>query len=222
MKNKKIIFWLSALVIGMAVIALDIFQSRQLGALQNDSRSITSTKNIKNKASEQKGKVLIVYFSRAGNNYPNTYLRIGHTHQMANWIADKTDGTKYEIVPQKAYPKNYNATVSRAEEEQNSNARPTIKNELPDLNKYDTVFLGYPIWNGELPMIVRTFLDNADLNDKTVIPFSSNAGSGWANTLSVIRKAYPKATIKKGFEVQGVDVDHSRDAINNWLNNLGY
>lgn len=221
---KKSTYWFIGIiaVVAIALIALDVFQSRSNNQATTTSSQTSSQKSTSSKPVKKDGKTLIVFFSRSGSNYPNDNLKIGHTHQMANWIADKTGGTQYEVVPADPYPSSYNATVSRSEEEQSSNARPKIKNPLPNLDDYDTIFIGYPIWDGELPMIMRTFLDKENLNGKTVVPFSSNAGSAWGNTLDTIKKQYPKADMKKGFEVEGTEVDNSKDQIDSWLTNLGY
>lgn len=125
-------------------------------------------------------------------------------------------------MPQKTYPHNYQATVKRATREQDDNARPQIKNKLPDFKKYDTIFIGYPIWDAHLPMIMHTFIESARLNGKTIIPFSTNAGSGWSDSVTMLRKQYPQATFKTGFSILGVDVKQSHAKIEKWLDNLGY
>lgn len=101
-----------------------------------------------------------------------------------------------------AYPKSYDKTVSQAEREQKNKARPKIKGELPIVSKYDTIFLGYPIWWNDIPMIVRTFMDQVDLNNKTIIPFSTNASSGWGESLNTIHSVFPKAKLKKALKLK--------------------
>ncbi|MFC2695361.1 MAG: flavodoxin [Lactobacillus sp.] len=141
-------------------------------------------------------------------------------------IKAKTGGDSYEIVPAKPYPNSYNATTRVAQREQDSNARPAIKNALPNVKKYSTVFIGSPIWWGEYPMIVRTFIDNERLNGKTVIPFTTSEGSGLGNTAATLRRAYPKARVRGGFSAEGNDVKNDPQAVqrqvNAWLNRLGY
>lgn len=94
------------------------------------------------------------------------------------------------------------------------------------MKKYSTVFIGSPIWWGEYPMIVRTFIDNERLNGKTVIPFTTSEGSGLGNTAATLRRAYPKALVRGGFSAEGNDVKNDPQAVqrqvNAWLNRLGY
>ena len=116
-------------------------------------------------------------------------------------------------------------TARVAQREQDSNARPAIKKAWPDVKKYDTIFIGSPIWWGEYPMIVRTFIDNEKLNGKTVIPFTTSECSGLGNTAEILRKAYPKEKVITGFSAGGNDVKNNPQAVqkpvNSWLTRLG-
>ncbi|KGO32248.1 flavodoxin [Oenococcus alcoholitolerans] len=225
-KNRKFIFISLFAILFIAAAAFDFAQ----GSLRNQNESRPAKRNaVTNSDSSAssgtkpaKGPVLIVYFSRAGENDSNSNIRIGNTHWIANFIADKTKGDKYEIVPAVPYPKSYQKTLDRAESEQQRGARPKIKNKLPDIRRYGTIFLGYPIWWSELPMVVRTFMDSVDLNGKTVIPFSTNGGSGWADSLPIIRHAYPRAHFLRGFEIEGDQASHARKQVDRWLDGIGY
>lgn len=167
--------------------------------------------------------ILIVYFSRTGYNYPNnTWLDIGHTARIAGYIADYTSGTLFEIVPLVPYPDGYDETTAIARQEQDTNARPAIKNELTDLDKYSIVFVGSPIWYSTPPMIMRTFFDNYDLSDKTIVPFCTHAGSGMGNTVSVIRSSFPDATMLDGLAVRGIDSPDARNTVTDWLQRIGF
>ncbi|MFD1671521.1 flavodoxin [Agrilactobacillus yilanensis] len=224
--KKKIGLVLGLLIVFAGLAHLDISRSQpalKQATAQTTTKVKHSARSSKTPAKKNNaGRILIVFFSRSGTNYPDTTLKIGHTQRIANEIARVTGGTKYEIVAAKAYPKNYQATVDRAEKEQQRDARPAIKQPLPDISKYDTIFIGYPIWWSDLPMPVRTFMDNVDMNGKTVIPFSTNAGSGWGDTLSTLKQQYPKATFKKGFSIEGTQADHAQKKIDRWLRQLGY
>ncbi|WP_412989436.1 flavodoxin [Pediococcus siamensis] len=222
--TRKIILILGVIAVIAGAFWLDIAQSQPRsnnagGSTQTSNQ--TSSKKSRTAVS-QGDQTLIVFFSRSGTNYPHANLKHGHTYAVAKEIAQKTKGTRYEIIPQKAYPKDYEKTVDQAQEEQNENARPQIKHPIPDLTKYKTVFIGYPIWWDDIPMPVRTFMDQANLNGKTVIPFSTNAGSGWEDSLSTLHKKYPKAHFRKGFEIEGTEVNHATSKIDSWLQKLGY
>lgn len=137
-----------------------------------------------------KNKVLIVYFSRTKEVY-NGPLKVGNTKRIADDIQKRTGGTEYEIVPKKPYPNSYNKTTQVARREQQNNARPAIKNKLPNVKKYSTVFIGSPIWWSQYPMIIRTFMDKEpalNSSSKTIIPFTTAEGSGLGNTQESLPK----------------------------------
>ena len=171
-------------------------------------------------------KVLVVYFSRTKGVYGGP-LKTGNTDRVANFIKQRTNADTYEIVPAKSYPSNYDQTTKVAQREQRRNARPAIKGQLPNVKKYDTIFIGAPIWWGEYPMVVRTFLDKENgLNGKTLIPVTTSEGSGLGNTSSQLKKQFPNAKVRKGFNVRGTTVKNNpnkvKTQVNNWLKGLGY
>lgn len=171
-------------------------------------------------------KVLVVYFSRTKGVYGGP-LKNGNTDRVANFIKQRTNADTYEIVPAKSYPSNYDQTTKVAQREQRRNARPAIKGQLPNIKKYDTIFIGAPIWWGEYPMVVRTFLDKENgLNGKTLIPFTTSEGSGLGNASSQLKKQFPNAKVRKGFNVRGTTVKNNpnkvKTQVNNWLKGLGY
>ena len=227
--KKRVIAFISVIVVVVAaVVGFNIYRSNQSNSAQDRSSTSTKTtvkKNGKVITKGKNGKVLVVYFSRTKGVYGGSLTR-GNTARVADFIQKKTKGDSYEIVPQKAYPNSYDATTRVAQREQNQNARPAIKNALPNVKKYDTVFIGAPIWWGEYPMIVRTFIDNVNLNGKTVIPFTTAEGSGLGNTTETLRKAYPRAKVRRGFTTEGNNVKNDpssvRSDVDSWLDSLGY
>lgn len=230
--NKRIIaFVVGVIVVIGAIVGFNIYNTSKNTTSSNDGSSTTSSKNVKVKKNGKttttgsNDKVLIVYFSRKKAVYGGD-LKRGNTARVADFIQEKTKGDTYEIIPKKAYPNDYDETTKVAQKEQDDNARPAIKNALPNVSKYKTVFIGGPIWWGEYPMIIRTFLDNEDLNGKTVIPFTTAEGSGLGNTAEVLKKTYPKATVKKGFTTEGNNVKNNPSSVkkdvDSWLDGLGY
>lgn len=166
-------------------------------------------------------KILIVYFSRTGYNYPNQWLDIGHTARVAGYISELTRGDRFEIVPVVPYPDNYQETVSIAREEYDSNARPAITGRVENMDEYDTVFIGGPVWHMAMPMIIRTFYESYDLSGKTLIPFSTHAGSGLADCERLARSYYPDNTILDGLAVQGTNSQNARPDVEAWLRRIG-
>ena len=92
-----------------------------------------------------------------------------------------------------------------------------------NIDQYDTIFLGYPNWWGDMPMILYTFLDQYDLSGKTIVPFNTNGGSGFSNTISTITKLEPNATVvKDGLAISRDNIQDAEPDIISWLNGLGY
>lgn len=169
----------------------------------------------------QSGKILIVYFSRTGYNYPNQWLEIGHTARVAGYIADLTGGERFEIIPVVSYPDNYQETVAIARDEYENNARPAIQNKIENMDEYDTIFIGGPVWHGAMPMIIRTFYESYDLSDKTLVPFTTHAGSGLGDGEQLARSYYPDNTILSGLAVEGTNSINARGDVEAWLKKIG-
>lgn len=165
------------------------------------------------------GKILVVYYSRADENYGNggtEWLEVGHTKVMAGYIAGALGAEQYEIVPSEAYPEGYDACCDQALQEQKDDARPAIANALPDVSSYEQVFLGCPIWWGDEPMIVRTFIEGVDLAGKTIVPFTTHGGSGLGRVPANLAAALPDCLFLDGLAVAGVDVDGAHDQVVEW------
>ena len=170
--------------------------------------------------------ILVVYFSRTGEQYTVGVIDEGNTAIVAKMIADATGADLYEILPETDYPYTYAALTDAAKKEQNENARPAIKNSLPDLAQYDTVFIGAPVWWGDWPMILYTFFESADLAGKNLVPFSTHEGSGLSGFDKKLSKACPDSTVLKGLAIRGNDCQNDKPGVEskvtNWLSELGY
>lgn len=165
---------------------------------------------------------LIVYFSRTGENYGVGVIDIGNTARIAGYINDVVNADTFEILAQEPYSDVYSEAVDRAQKEKNENARPAFIGEIDDIEQYDTVFIGYPIWWSTMPMIMNTFLETYDMSGKTLIPFSTHEGSGWGSSLTHLRILCPNSTILNGYNTQGHNVVNVRNEVNSWLTDLGY
>ncbi|MGN0028224.1 MAG: flavodoxin [Marinilabiliaceae bacterium] len=169
----------------------------------------------------QTGRTLVVYFSRKGYNYPNQWLEMGNTARVAGHIADLTGGDLFELVPVVPYPDDYQEAVALARDEYDNNARPAIKNTIENLDEYDTLFVGGPVWHGAMPMIIRTFYESYDLSGKTIVPFSTHAGSGLGDCERLARSYYPDNAILQGLAVQGTNSANARGDVEAWLTRIG-
>ena len=137
----------------------------------------------------------------------------GNTRIAAEYIAAATGADSFEIIPSEPYPSDYMETVAVAEEEKKSNARPEFQNDVENWDSYDTIILGYPIWHGDMPMIVYTFLESHDFAEKTVYPFNTHGGSGLAGTPDKIRSVIPGADVKDGLALSGKTVQNDFAAV---------
>ena len=169
-------------------------------------------------------KAIVIYFSRAGENYSVGKVNVGNTAMMASYIKEYLNSDSFEIVPKVPYSNVYDEVYAQANREKNEKARPEIKNSIDNLDEYDTIFLGYPIWCGELPMIMYTFMEKYDLNGKTIVPFNTHEGSGNAGTFATIKEKFPNATVKNGLSITGsvARTEKGKTDTIEWLKNLGY
>lgn len=158
--------------------------------------------NINNKS-------LVLYFSATNN-----------TEQIAKYISEITSSDILEIIPKDVYTNedlDYNNNNSRANREQNDkNARPKISNKL-DLENYDIIYLGYPIWWEEEPRIILTLLDNYNLENKTIIPFCTSGGSGIELSVNNIRNYNNKLNVLDGKRFSS---NSSKEEVITWINSL--
>ena len=171
-------------------------------------------------------KILVVYFSRTGEQYTVGTIDKGNTAIVAEMIAEKTGADLYEILPETDYPYTYSALTDVAKKEQNNNDRPKIKGELPDVSKYDTIFIGAPVWWGDWPMICYTFFESVDLSGKKLVPFSTHEGSGLSGFDRKLASAVPDATVLSGQAFRGNDCQNKqsdvKSIVNKWIDGLGY
>ena len=102
-----------------------------------------------------------------------------------------------------------------------NNLRPKIKNRLENIESYDHLFIGFPIWYGDYPMIIQTFIESYNLTGKTIIPFCTNEGSGLCKTDEHLQQQLPNSIVLKGLDLIGSNVDNEDETIKNWLKEIG-
>ena len=167
------------------------------------------------------GKSLVVYFSLAGEQYNVGNIKEGNTSIIAKFIAEETGSELFELETQKPYPTDsYSRLTQIAKDEQNEKARPALKADI-DITAYDTIYIGYPNWWGDMPMPVYTFLEAHDWSGKTIIPFCTHEGSGLSGTDSNIKKLYKNVTMKKALVMTGRTAQNNRKEaekqVDEWL-----
>ena len=168
--------------------------------------------------------ILIIYFSRTGEQYTVGVIDEGNTAIAAKMIAEQTGADLFEVLPEDDhYPMTYNELTDVAKKEQNEKARHAYAGKVPDLSQYDTVFIGAPVWWGDWPMIMYTFFEeNAEaLAGKNLVPFSTHEGSGLSGFDKKLSSAIPGSTVLKGLATRGNDCQNKQDSVrksvNDWI-----
>jgi len=190
-----------------------------LGCSRN-SRDASATSDPSTKTRGADRKVLLVFFSRAGENYFNggrKVLAVGNTEIVADMIRDALGCDVLEIQPVDPYSDRYEPTVERNVREQNDNARPAIVNMPSSIAAYETILIGSPIWNVRVPRIMLTFAEHFDFTGKTVHPFTTYAMSGLGHAVEEYRTACRGATIGDALAIRGEEAERSRPEVEAWL-----
>lgn len=165
-------------------------------------------------------KSLVIYFSRADENYfggAMRYIDKGNTEVVAEYIKDITGADLFKVERKIPYSKDYMTCIKEAQEEQKKNELPELVKELTDIADYDVVYIGGPIYWGTLPQPMFTALSKLDLSGKVIMPFSTHEGSGLASIVRDIKKYAPKAIIKDGLAVIGSNVNSSKPLLERWI-----
>ena len=154
-------------------------------------------------------KILVAYFSASGV-----------TKKTAEEIASVTGGDLYEITPEQPYTKadlNWMDSNSRSSVEmKDKSSRPAVAGKCEGMDKYETIFVGFPIWWHIAPTIINSFLEAYDLTGKTVVPFATSGGSGMGHTNEFLKDRCKGAKLVEGKVLNGV----TKDAIKAWADSI--
>ena len=183
------------------------------GQTEQTTNTIThSNNNTMNK--------IVIFFSHAGDNYSVGNIEVGNTKIVADYISELTGADQYEIVIHKYDGMAYMPLIDLAKKEAEAGELPPYEGEAPDLSQYDTVFIGGPVWWGTYPQVMFTLFKDINLDGKTVIPFTTHEGSGLANCVGDVKKAFPKAKVTKGFDIYGHEVRSGKAKVEKWIKSL--
>ncbi|MCD8327509.1 MAG: flavodoxin [Ruminococcus sp.] len=197
--------------------------------VQNDAAGIVSEENETEQAVNDEEErmdtgMIVIYFSLAGEQYSVGVIEEGNTSIIARMIAEQTGADLFEIEAAEPYPQTYSELLDVSRQEMSENARPAYVGDVENWEEYDTVFIGYPNWWGDMPMIVYSFLESHDWNGKTVIPFCTHGGSGLSGTEATIEDITGAAMLD-GFAITGEAAQNDREASENrvteWLKEIG-
>ena len=202
---------------------------QQAEGSETNNNAPTETKEAEEDNSAKENRILTVYFSADNTKDVDA---VSSATPMANgtasveWIAniihDTVGGDLVPIIPSADYPLEYNALADYAKKERDDGGRPAFESLSVDPTSYDVVFIGYPIWWYEMPMIMDTLFDTYDFSGVTIVPFNTHAGSRGGGTYGDIKELEPNATVLDGLAVRGEDVgkDSAKEAVLSWLQGL--
>lgn len=163
---------------------------------------------------------LIVFYSRADENYVNGQMKIletGNTEVVAGIIKEFTDADIFKIEQVNPYSKSYNECIQQARVDQNQNVRPELTDYPDNFDKYNTVYLGYPNYWNTMPMAVFTFLEHFDFSGKIIKPFCTHEGSGLGRSENDIKKLCHGAKVENGLAIHGSRLNSARPLIEKWV-----
>ncbi|ERI49749.1 hypothetical protein N878_02280 [Pseudomonas sp. EGD-AK9] len=161
------------------------------------------------KARSTGSRILVAYFSRSGN-----------TRVVAGLIQRALGADLFEIQPAEAYPEDYLQTVEQARAERDKGFEPALAARVADMSVYDSLFLGFPIWGGTAPPVIRSFLVTHDLSGKTIIPFITHGGYGLGNSHAVLTSHATAARLLDGFSMEADQERRTMEQVAQWLGEL--
>lgn len=190
---------------------------------------VSSEENI----DKSHGNTLIVYFAVAENSEVDAVSSAsvvtvdgeakGRIRALADIIQKNTGGDLFSIQTSEDYPADGRKLIDFAAKEQDENTRPELTSHIENLEEYDTIFIGYPNWWYDMPMVMYSFFDEYDFSNKTIIPFNTHNGSRFSDTIDTIQELETNATIETdGFTVNERDVADSAEDVVQWLSEIGY
>lgn len=222
MKKIASIFMVFTLLLSLAACSSNTNNSETSSASQSsqpnssqtvesdDSSTDSESSAPESEATQTGSKSLVVYFSWSGN-----------TENVAKSIQSQTDSDIFEIVPATPYSDDYDTVVDLAQAEQSEDARPAIADSIENIADYDVIYVGYPNWWGDMPMILYTFFDSYDFSGKTVAPFCTSGGSGLSNTVNEMKELEPGATVTDGLHIGSGSSSNPDNAVSEWLSEIG-
>ncbi|WP_380178344.1 flavodoxin [Kalamiella sp. sgz302252] len=156
-----------------------------------------------------KSRVLVAYFSRSGN----TRVIAGVIHRSLN-----TD--LFEIEPATPYPEDYFQTVEQAKNERERGVKPALKKSVTDISRYETVYLGFPVWGTSVPPVVQTFLSSHNLAGKLLIPFITHGGYGKGDSENILASLTPAARREKALVIECDQERRTTETVTSWLETI--
>ena len=244
MKKAIIAIFAVAVIVVVAVVCVNIFSNNtnqsEVGENTNDSlvsknentisnneinQTVKNNNEQENEKTSTNSKNLVVIFSGADENYRVGDVEKGNTMFLAEYIKEELNADLFEIVPTNKYPADYDECTKVAQEELRNNARPTYNGDVQNFEEYDNIFLGYPIWWGDLPMCCYTFIESHDFKGKNVYIFNTHEGSGNAGTAGSLKSKLSSANVNTDYlAMTGTSAreTNAKSQVQSWLQKLGF
>jgi flavodoxin len=163
-------------------------------------------------------KSIIIYFSRADENYSVGYINKGNTEVIAEYIRDLTGSSMFKVERKEPYARDYQTCIDEAQVEQNNNERPELVNTLESIDEYDTVYIGAPVWWGVLPQPMVTQLEKLNFEGKKVRIFTTHEGSGLGSIPSQVKRICVGANVDlNGLAIRGSSVNSAKNRVEDWI-----
>lgn len=181
---------------------------------------------------EIEGKVLVAYFTWPepdGVDASSGASRViaddklyGNTEFIAHIISETTGGDLFAIKTEKSYPSPHKALIDNAKKEAENNERPKMKTRIENLKDYDVIFIGYPNWWYDMPMVIYSFFDAYDFKGKTIIPFVTHGGSRFSQSVQTIKELEKEARVIEGPSVSARNLPSAESSVIAWLEKHGF
>ena len=245
MKVKKIISMLLAGVMALGLLAgcgsqeeTQANEEQQETQIEedttNDAEDESQSEPAESSAQNSDGNTLIAYFSipedidvsgidadAGASVVVKDGEAVGNMQFMAEAIQQAVGGELFRIETEEAYPLDHDPLVDQAADEQAENARPALSTKIENLEQYDTIFVGFPNWWGDMPQPMYTFFEEYDFSGKTIIPFNSHGGSRFSNTIQTIADMQPgAAVVEDGLTISRNDVADSSEEVMAWAHEM--
>lgn len=238
MKKVTVILLSALLTLCLAACGSNADQNTDQNAAADAGSAATSATQAEGSGTETPepveagdGNILIAYFSVMETDGVDTVASasrvavdgetLGNNEYVAQLIQRETGGDLFAIETEQEYPTTHDPLLESAYNEKADNARPALATQIENLDSYDVIFLGYPNWNGDLPMPLYTFLEAYDFSGKTIIPFTVHGGSGFSRTIQTIAELQPNATVvTDGLAISRNSVTESEGDVVDWVNGL--
>lgn len=164
-------------------------------------------------------KSLVIYFSRADENFEVGYITKGNTEVIAEYIKEFTNADLFKVERKVPYARDYDTCLKESKEEKERNARPELKQELTSIDEYDTIYIGSPIYWGTMPQPMFTQLEKLNFEGKNIRVFTTHEGNGIANVLNDVKSICYNANVSDNtLSIFGHEVANKREEVRNWVN----